>query len=523
MKVSDNEKKAFVSSLSQIAKGSGIVFLGFLCYSVFLLLSNIIIARFWGQTNFGIFSLAFSLLSIIAVISCVGIDRGITRNIAYYHGRKTINAIPCLIYSSIVITFFTSIIAGIGLFILSEPISLQLFNIPSLSTPLKIFSFTLPLFNLLTILSSVFRGYHNIKPLVYFQHVSLSVLFAVLLIPLLIANFPFISVFYAYLVSTAFSLLFILIYIKKYSKIASLRISELRYNTVKNLLLFSLPLVGTAILQRIIRWTDTLMIGGLQTAALVGLYNAARPLSLFLTFPLSALLMMYTPVISSMYGANQHKNMQQSYTIITRWLAFLTLPLFLLFFLFPEKLLLFFFGGSYIAAAATLQILSIGAILHNLTGPNGAYLLALGKSRFILYASLATAMINIGLNFALIPRYGIEGAAVASSVSIVTVNVIKCYYLYRIHHAHPVDKTMIIPTVLSITFSALIFLLINRFIIVSIWLIPLFLILFYGFVFISLLLTKNLKKEDVQMISIFAKKYHMNSTKIELFLNKYIK
>ena len=120
MKAKIDENKSFISALSQIAKGSGTVFLGFLCYSTCLLISNIIIARYWGQTNFGIFSLAFSILSILAVVSCVGLDRGITRNIAFYQGRKKIDAIPALIINSVFISLFTSVIAGIGLFALSD-------------------------------------------------------------------------------------------------------------------------------------------------------------------------------------------------------------------------------------------------------------------------------------------------------------------------------------------------------------------------------------------------------------------
>lgn len=509
--------------LSQIVKGSGIVFFGFIAYSLLFLGSNIIIARLWGQTNFGIFSLAFSIFSIVAAISCFGLDRGVTRNIAFQKGRKNHEQIIRLISSSLSITFIISIITSGCLYFLSDSIALYVFQTPQLSIALRIFSIALPFFNVLTVLLSIFRGFQNVKPFVLFQQIALSLLFFLFLIPPFFINFSVNSIFYAYVFAIIGSLLLLLIYLKIFSQIRLPRISDFHLMTAKNLMFFSLPLVGTTLLQRIIQWTDTIMIGGLQTAAIVGLYNAARPLSLFLTAPLSAILLMFTPMVSSMYGAKRNDDMRRSFITITRWLCILTIPLFLFFILFPDTLLGLFFGSSFIPAALTLQILSIGAILQNLTGPNGAYLLALGKSKIIFYASLATAIINIGLNVWLIPLYGIEGAAVASSISIVSVNAIKCFYLYRIHRVHPVHRNIVLPSIISIGISVLTIYIIQIYLPPSLLLLPVFLLLFYVYIILSLFMIKGLQREDIQIVSVIADKVNLNSSKISIFLNRFVK
>ncbi|MFO8078085.1 MAG: hypothetical protein R6U21_05540, partial [Thermoplasmatota archaeon] len=88
---------------------------------------------------------------------------------------------------------------------------------------------------------------------------------------------------------------------------------------------------------------------------------------------------------------------------------------------------------------------------------------------------------------------------------------------------HPLDTSMIIPLFLSIVFSTASILLLNSIFMISLWILPIILLLFYVFVFLSLLLSKNVKKEDIQMISLIAKKFHLNAAKTTVFLNKYSK
>jgi O-antigen/teichoic acid export membrane protein len=83
----------------------------------------------------------------------------------------------------------------------------------------------------------------------------------------------------------------------------------------------------------------------------------------------------------------------------------------------------FLFGANYAPAATALRILSIGFIISNFMGPNGATLIVMGEVRFVMWATLTTALLNIGLNIALIPPFGIEGTAIASVATITSGNL----------------------------------------------------------------------------------------------------
>jgi len=60
------------------------------------------------------------------------------------------------------------------------------------------------------------------------------------------------------------------------------------------------------------------------------------------------------------------------------------------------------------------------------------YFFTLGRPKVHLYTSLATLLLNVLLNFLLIPRWGIFGAATASSVSYLAYGIFYlALFLYR--------------------------------------------------------------------------------------------
>ncbi len=75
-------------SLQKIAKGTGIIFIGTIIGMLLGFVSRIIIVRYITQSEYGIFSLALVLMSIFALISSLGLQSGVTRQIAFFRGKK---------------------------------------------------------------------------------------------------------------------------------------------------------------------------------------------------------------------------------------------------------------------------------------------------------------------------------------------------------------------------------------------------------------------------------------------------
>lgn len=75
------------------------------------------------------------------------------------------------------------------------------------------------------------------------------------------------------------------------------------------------------------------------------------------------------------------------------------------------------YGKAYAGAVSSVMVLLGGAVFASIAKVGMQYFFTLGRPKVHLYTTLITLIVNIALNFLLIPRWGILGAAVASSVS----------------------------------------------------------------------------------------------------------
>ncbi|KYK20622.1 hypothetical protein AYK21_05790 [Thermoplasmatales archaeon SG8-52-2] len=276
------------SSLHKVAKGSIIVYLGSLMSAFLIFAGRLTIIRYWSQSEYGVFSLALVIITIISFIASLGMVEGTIRSIAYTRGRKDYKKIPELISSSVIISIISSILFGILIFFFSEFIAINFFSDSSLIDPLRVFAIGIPFLTLIDILVSIFRGFGQVKPTVYFQHILINLLFPIFLFVVIFFDKSVINIYYSYVVSTILVSILLLIYIYRYTSPKEVfSVSSALSSTAKKLVSFSLPLLGSTILFMLVLWTDTLLLGVFRSSSDVGLYNAATPLAQFISFPFS--------------------------------------------------------------------------------------------------------------------------------------------------------------------------------------------------------------------------------------------
>lgn len=90
--------------------------------------------------------------------------------------------------------------------------------------------------------------------------------------------------------------------------------------------------------------------------------------------------------------------------------------------LFGKPVLVVAFGPEYLAAFAPMVILIVSACINLVFGPAGMLLNLSGNERFAFRAGLWALIVNVGLNMALIPAYGLVGAAMSTLISTFVFN-----------------------------------------------------------------------------------------------------
>jgi len=189
-----------------------------------------------------------------------------------------------------------------------------------------------------------------------------------------------------------------------------------------DLLKFSYPFMFVIILQTFMHWMDILMLGYFTNASTVGLYHPAARTAGLLQALLMSFISIYAPMISQFHSEKNILKMNQTYKMVSRWLLVFSIPISIMFILFPENILSLF-GKEYISSSNVLIILTIATLLQAIFGAASPTLGMSGFTRLILINTSIAFILNLGLNYTLIPLYGINGAAYAT---LITLTIIGC-------------------------------------------------------------------------------------------------
>lgn len=501
-----------------MARGAGIIFIGTIIGMFFSFISKIILARTFTQAEYGIYSISITLITILSTIALFGFQNGLPRQIGFYI-KKDFLKTTTLIGTSVKITIFSSIILSVLLFMSTDFISINIFHDAALAKPLRIFTLAIPIYALIYLLVSISGGFGRVKEKVIFHDIGTPLTLSIGLIILWALKLPFLYVAYTVICTSGLLLVAFWNHVNKSD--FSIKVEKFDFRVGKELMIFSLPLLFATILNLIMGWTDTIMLGYFKESSVVGLYNTALPLAKLTLISLTSMGFLFNPLMTELYSKGKIKNMKRMYQITTKWVFSATLPIFLFFFVFPDVVLNFMFGANYVGASVALKILSVGFIFHALMGLNGMSLVVLGKNKFILLTTLIGAVVNVLLNFNLIPLYGIVGAAIASTTAYISINIVMSYKLYLEKKIHPFTRNYVKPLFSGLV---LIYLLeeISSSIIIVAWMLPFILIAFFGLYVFLLLITKSFEKEDLKILSAIERKIGFELKIVKNLLRRFV-
>ena len=217
-------------------------------------------------------------------------------------------------------------------------------------------------------------------------------------------------------------------------------------------------------------------------------------------------LKLFFPLITKEYSKNNHEIVKQLSQQVGKWIFVLNIPLFLIMFLFPGVIINVLFGSEYLVASNALKILSLGTLVSSsLIWIYNNLLSMAGKTKLLFINLLFASILNIFLNIFLIPKYGITGAAIATTISKILLGIVLFVevkiYLSIIPFRRKLIRILIIAFLLGIILSY-----ISRSIIInfmSLMLVGIFFILSYSFL---ILITKSLDKNDFMILKIIKRK-----------------
>lgn len=188
-------------------------------------------------------------------------------------------------------------------------------------------------------------------------------------------------------------------------------------------LLAAMPLAFADGANLINSYADLIMLGLLQGDKEVGIYRVAAQGASLVIFGLMALNLVVAPHFARLHAQGAHQKLQQLVTRSAQVILALALPAVGLYVFFGDSLIRWFFGRDFSSAYLPLVILALGQLVNAAMGSVGFLLNMTGHEKDVTVGIVIAAVVNILLNAALIPVFGMTGAASATAISLAVWNI----------------------------------------------------------------------------------------------------
>jgi stage V sporulation protein B len=388
---------------------------------------RIIIARYFGPEIYGLFTLAITILSLFVFFFALGLGDGISRYIPLYRGKKEVAKIQHVVRITAWISLFSGIIAALALFFLSNFIAVNLFHNQGLVIYLQIFSFLIPIMIFAQFFLNILRAYEHIKWFSFIFNILQNLVKVVFIILLILMGVGSNSVVFSHFLGIS-SMLIVGYLICRYKVPQvfekSMLSSGKKKSITKEIIHYSLPFMPFSIMSILLYWIDSFSIGFFKDAAAVGLYNAAVPIAMLLSFVPELFTQLFFPLINKEFSRKNFRLIGELSRQVGKWILLLNLPIFILMIIFPGTLINVLFGQEYLVAIDALRLLAIGAFISSIFVVSNNLVSMAGKSKLFFANIVAASILNIVLNYFLVPIYGITGAAFATMIASILLSLL---------------------------------------------------------------------------------------------------
>ncbi len=422
------------SELTGAAGNAAIVGTGTMVGSVLKYGSNLLIQRGFGPSVYGMYSISYALVSLVAAILNLGLDDAMVRYVSMYRAKKKMQALRGL-------TIFCTIAAGVvglggAVFVLFfAPFLANLRHDSRIIPVLQVMSPLVPMLCIQIIWYGGLQGFKAFKWRVLAERIIFPVVMIVVLVGLLFVWHNIMAIVVATIVGTVASMGFafrsLIRLLPRGSK------PEHKQYEFREWLGFAIPNFMTSIVDMALESTDTLLLAFFAISnEQIGLYMAAIKLSGFIIMPQTSLNSMFAPTIAELHSKGEHDKLAIMFKIVTKWSITLSLPIYFVVTLF-SKPLLDISSHEFVEAWPILIAFALGNIINTSTGAVGYLLMMTGHQKVSVFNSLAAVIINAIVGVVLAPMYGAMGVAISTGLAIAVVNLMKLLQVRVFLKIHP--------------------------------------------------------------------------------------
>jgi len=414
----------------------------------------VVTTRILGLAAFGSFTLATTVTNVLSILSAAGLSPGLLPFVAEARRSGDASRVTAVVRAAWQIAGVASVLVALALWLASPWIARAIFGDPQMGEMLRVLSVMVVFAALSTVTLTLVQAFMGIHEQAWIERV-LTV--AVALVGLCLSwtlGLGVAGVLGATLLSAAVGLL------AGYARLARRVPGLLSRRTTcdrlptRALVGQSWPLLGTGLLAFALLWMDVLLMGVFRDRSEVGLYGACARLAPVILLVHDSVGPVFLARLSELFVHRDWPAIHALYKLAGRWSLWSgTIGSAVL--IVWGAPILSLFGPGFVPGAPVLALLAASRLATTSTGMCGRMLAVTGRARLTMVNMSLLVGCNLALDLWWIPRHGAIGAAAATCLALVLINLVGTLEVWALYRVHPWTRRSVLGALAVAALAAL--------------------------------------------------------------------
>lgn len=394
----------------------------------FALAFSVIVARFYGAEAVGIVAVINSFLLLTSIFTVVGTPTSVLRLIPEHLSIYSPSSAFKVYRKTQFLVIGISIAIGILFFLGADQIATKIFSKPHLSFYFGLGSLFIVFKSLLILNTEAIRGLRLIRMFALMQVLPQMINLTCLIAIGFFWHSQDVPI-YAFLIGMAVAGVTGWIIMEYSFKKLTRQDDIVAPMTFKQIFSISIPMLMATSMDIIISRTGIIFLGIFRTEAEVGYFDIAAKLSGLTLFILGAVNSMAAPKFSQLFHSGNTEELFYVAKKSAKLIFWTTTPILFGFIILGKPILNVFFGHEFGNAYFALVIMVAGKFVSSISGSTGVFMNMTGNHNAFKNIMIVSGLISVIGNLLLIPRFGINGAAFVTMVSLSFWNIATLVYI----------------------------------------------------------------------------------------------
>ena len=430
----------FRSQVGHISRHSGVYFAGTIFSVALGYLFKVYLARVLGPEALGIYALGITIVGFLGAFNSLGLVESAVRFASMYRAAHKLEQLRALLWRGGAILLAANVLFAAILLSVGGLVAVHFYHSPALARYIPWFAALMLLGSVSTFYGRILAGYKDVGRRTLITNFIGSPATMVLAVFLIGLGWGLRGYLLAQVLGAVLVIAMLLACVWRLTPVEARLSMHVPPRLEREVWSFSAAAVGVLLLEFLMSQVDKIALGFYRGAREVGIYSVAAAMVAYVSLILNSVNQVFSPMITDLHTRRDMATLGRLYRALTKWILGMTLPLAITL-MVDARPLLRIFGRDFEAGWPILMIGTAGQLINCGVGSVGLLLLMSGNQRRLLRVQAAMAAVMTVTCVALIPIWGIVGAAVAAAITNAGTNAWNLFEVRRALGLSPFSRS----------------------------------------------------------------------------------